>query len=76
MATGETSKSQRLFAVVESKQRTDKSSVCRQVADFLGPAYVPDEVLTLADLKLEAFPVNATHKVQKSELLAAIDQCQ
>lgn len=59
-------------AVVKSLGSNTKEAVKKHVLEIFGPDYALGDVLTLEELALEDFPVNATGKILKRELLDRI----
>ena len=60
------------FAVVETFANTTAEEVKRHVLTVLGRDYALGGVVPLKQLGLVEIPVNATHKVMKSEVQAAV----
>lgn len=54
--------------VLSSLGETTIRSLQEAVLQHMGPAYVPDEVITLKELGLDDFPKTISGKVQKSQL--------
>ncbi|KAK4141043.1 uncharacterized protein C8A04DRAFT_31362 [Dichotomopilus funicola] len=60
------------FAVLHSLQRKTEASIRAHVKKTLGENYALGGLVTLEQLELVEFPLNATHKVVKSEVQAAV----
>lgn len=61
------------FAVLEHSSRTE-TEIKTHITITLGEENALQGVLFLQDLGLERFPVNATHKIIRSEVEAAVLQ--
>lgn len=66
------SQGEQLFAVLRSLASNSPGDINRHIEKMLGKQYVLDGLLTLEQLGLAAFPVNATHKIMKSEMKTAL----
>ncbi|KAK8931517.1 hypothetical protein H634G_04054 [Metarhizium anisopliae BRIP 53293] len=66
------SQGEQLFAVLRSLASNSPGDINRHIEKMLGKQYVLDGLLTLEQLGLAAFPVNATHKIMKSEIKTAL----
>ncbi|KAE9364968.1 acetyl-CoA synthetase-like protein [Stipitochalara longipes BDJ] len=55
-------------AVLRSFAGKDPDKINNHIVRVLGKHYLPSDLLTLEQLGLDEFPINATHKVVKSEL--------
>lgn len=64
------------YAVVEHMGGKSKADVKQHVTDIFGPDYALGDVLALNELGLGQFPLNATGKILKRELLERIDAQQ
>lgn len=61
------------YAVVDNMSGKSKADVKQHVTDMFGPDYAMGDVLALSELGLSEFPLNATGKILKRELLERID---
>ena len=61
------------IAVTEKPVDANTSAVIRQtIVKHMGPAFAPDEILSLKDLSLEDYPRTAVGKVQKHKLAEVV----
>jgi len=60
------------IAVIESFSTADAAQVQQHVLDALGQDYALGDVLCLKQLGLVDFPVNATHKIMRSDVQDAV----
>ena len=60
------------IAVVSDLTDKTEDQIRSHVVDVLGQDYSLDRILSLRQLGLSKFPVNATHKVVRSEVQRAV----
>lgn len=63
------------IVVISALPDSRAAEVVEHVKQTMGVNYVPARLLTLDDLGLKEFPVNATFKIAKSVLEQAVSQC-
>lgn len=60
--------------MVQSLEGTTADNIVQHVKKFLGEEYTLAGVASIAQVGLKEFPVNATHKIIKSEVERAVTE--